>query len=576
MRCGSWNKTFMNTVADKVLGRKIRGVRVVPLVLKIVTVLSILLLVSNFVTNYIDLMLNRGELLKLMNELLVKDLKDLSIFSMNQYQVYQFNNNYKGAMNSIRESALRGLTRRRAVALGVKADGKVLFDASKTVKVNRITDQHALSLLRRAKASPGAAGSIVFTIHGNKYFGVYKYDDKWQMFLIRAEEFSEFYQSSWAIFREVAYIIVGLTLICVALGVFLVRYMLRFVPVITNAIMDMQAKQNLSIIDLHGAPNDEITYLGVALNSTTSTIDNLMGIFRKFVTTDLAQKAYREREIRLEGAQRDLTVLFTDIRGFTYMTETLGSDIIKLLNLHYDRAIHQIQVNGGIVGSIIGDALLAVFGVLEERGENKSHQAIRSAHHIQEVASTLRREMTRRREEIIERQGGLSDAEEQIYRAVLLDVGVGIDGGEVFYGTIGSYERMTNTVIGDNVNSASRLEGLTRFYKVPIIVSSYVKEEVEHDFDDYYFMEIDQVQVKGKTEGKKIYWPLLREQLDEETEKYASIFEEGLTLYYEGNWPAAYRKFTRCKLPVAEIFRDRTRKNTSPKGWDGIWAMTTK
>ncbi len=566
----------MSNLVDKVLGQKIKGVRVVPLVLKIVTIFAVLLLVSNFVSNYINLMLNRGELLKLMNQLLVKDLKELSIFSMNQYQIYQFNNDYQSAMNGIKDSAMKDLTRNKSIALGVKPDGKVVFDASKTVHLTRLSDTHALEILDKAKGSNTLEGSILFYVDGSEFFGVYKYNDKWDMFLIRAEQLQEFYQDSWAIFREIAFIIVALTLVCGVLGIFLIRFMLRYVQVITHGIMEMQSNQNLSIIDLKGAPNDDITYLGVALNSTTSTIDNLMNIFRKFVTTDLAQKAYREREIRLEGAQRDLTVLFTDIRGFTYMTETLGSDIIKILNLHYDKAIHHIQVNGGIVGSIIGDALLAVFGALEDWKKNKSYEAIRSAYQVHEVAAALREEMTARREEIVRRQGGLSAIDEKVYRAVLLEVGVGIDGGDVFYGTIGSNDRMTNTVIGDNVNSASRLEGLTRFYKVPVIVSSYVKDEVERDYDDYHFMEIDQVQVKGKTEGKKIYWPLLKKSMDEDLEKNSALFSEGLRLYYEGQWPAAYKQFARCALPVAGIFRDRTRNNTSPKGWDGIWAMTTK
>jgi len=566
----------MSTLIDRVFGQKIKGVRVVPLVLKIVTIFTVLLLVSNFISNYINLMLNRGEELKLGSQLLVKDLKELSIFAMNQYQIYQFNNDYKGAIESIKQSASKELTRPKSLALGMKVDGSVVFSASQTLDVTHFTDQSALAMLEKASTSNTPEGSILFTWNGNRFFGVYKYNDKWDMYLIRAEELSEFYADSWAIFRQTSYIIVALTLVCVALGVFLIRFMLRYVRVITRGIMEMNQNQNMSIIDLKGAPNDEITFLGVALNSTTSTVDNLMGIFRKFVTTDLAQKAYREREIRLEGAQRELTVLFTDIRGFTYMTETLGSDIIKILNLHYDRAIHHIQINGGIVGSIIGDALLAVFGVLENWDKNKSYEAIRSAYQVHEVAAALREEMTARREEIVKRQGALSAIDEKIYRAVLLEVGVGIDGGEVFYGTIGSTERMTNTVIGDNVNSASRLEGLTRFYKLPVIVSSYVKEECERDYGDFSFLEIDQVQVKGKTEGKRIYWPIRKKSVDADIEKDIALFSEGLKLYYEGQWPAAYKQFARCSLPVADVFRDRTKNNTSPKGWDGIWAMTTK
>ncbi len=548
----------------------------VPLVLKIVVIFTVLLLVSNFVSNYINLMLNRGQLLKLTNQLLVKDLTELSIFASNQYQIYIFNNDLPGAVKSIEASAMKNLQRQRSVALGVKPNGDIFFQASKTVHVNEFTDQAALAKMLKAQESGTPEGSLLFTLNGREYIGVFKYSEQWKMFIIRAEELNEFYQDSWNIFWTTSVIIVVITLICAVLGVFLIRYMLRFVRVITQGIMDMQKRQTMDIIDLKGAPNDDITFLGVALNSTTSTIDNLMDIFRKFVTTDLVQKAYREREIRLEGAQRDLTVLFTDIRSFTYMTEALGNDIIKLLNLHYDQAIHHIQENGGVVGSIIGDALLAVFGSLEGYGSNKSYLAVRSAYQVQEVAAALREDMTKRREEIVKRHGALSATDERVYRAVLLEVGVGIDGGEVFYGTIGSYERMTNTVIGDNVNSASRLEGLTRFYKVPVVVSEYVREEVERDFNDYLFMEIDRVQVKGKTLGKRIYWPILKKNMDEELDNDVKLFSEGLSLYYEGQWPAAYKMFAKCTLPVADIFRDRTKNNTSPKGWDGVWAMTMK
>ncbi len=566
----------MSTLIDRIFGQRIRGVRVVPLVLKIVVIFTVLLLVSNFVSNYINLMLNRGQLLKLANELLVKDLTELSIFASNQHQIYTFNNDLEGAVKSIEASAMKNLQRARSVALGVKPDGSIFFQASKTVHVDRFTDGAALEKMLKAKDTKTPEGSLLFSLDGKEYIGVFKYSEQWNVFIVRAEDLSEFYQDSWNIFWTTSIIIIVLTLVCAVLGVYLIRYMLRYVRVITQGIMDMQKRQTMDIIDLKGAPNDDITFLGVALNSTTSTIDNLMDIFRKFVTTDLVQKAYREREIRLEGAQRDLTVLFTDIRSFTYMTEALGNDIIKLLNLHYDQAIHHIQENGGIVGSIIGDALLAVFGTLDGYGGNKSYLAVRSAYQVQEVAAALREDMTKRREEIVRRHGALSATDERVYRAVLLEVGVGIDGGEVFYGTIGSHERMTNTVIGDNVNSASRLEGLTRFYKLPVVVSEYVKEEVERDHDDFFFMEIDRVQVKGKTQGKRIFWPIVKKNMDEDLEKDAKLFSEGLSLYYEGQWPAAYKMFAKSALPVADIFRDRTKNNTSPKGWDGVWAMTMK
>jgi class 3 adenylate cyclase len=301
-----------------------------------------------------------------------------------------------------------------------------------------------------------------------------------------------------------------------------------------------------------------------------------MTIFRKFVAKDVAQKAYREREVRLEGAPRNLAILFSDIKSFTYMTETLGTGIINLLNMHYERAISKIRDHHGIIGSIIGDALLAVFGTLEIGKETKSLEAIQTAYEIQEVAAALREEMSARREEIIKQRGGLTEEEERIYKAVMIEVGVGIDGGEVFYGNIGSSKRMTNTVIGDNVNSASRLEGLTRIYKVPVICSEYIKEEVTSKSDQYIFVELDQVQVKGKTLGKRVYWPVSTKRLDEDFQKDIDLFGEGLQLYYEGDWAKANPLFKKCNLPVAEVFRSRTRSLKSPQGWNGIWAMKTK
>ncbi len=405
---------------------------------------------------------------------------------------------------------------------------------------------------------------------------MYKFNPKWEVFLIRAEETSEFNRDSWIIFRNIAIIIVLITVVCVVLGVFLIRFILRFVGIITAGMMRMQQNQKIELLDLKGAPDDDITYLGVSFNALASTIDNLLTIFKKFVAQDVAKKAYEEKTVRLEGKKQELTILFSDIKGFTFMTETLGTDIIKLLNLQYDRAISHIHAHGGIIGSIIGDALLAVYGVIPEEGYNKSYHALKSAYLVHEVAANLRKDMHTRREEIVQQRGALTQEEERIYRAVLIEVGVGIDGGEVFYGNIGSYERMTNTVIGDNVNSASRLEGLTRIYRLPVICSEYVREDVETEYDEFYFLELDQVQVKGKTEGKKIYWPIQKSLMDADLKRDVEFFSRGLAAYYAGEWEAAYKDFSACTLPLADVFKERTEGASCPPDWKGIWAMKTK
>lgn len=567
----------MSNVLERILGPKVNGVRVVPLMAKIVFIFTIFLLISNFFSNYVNLMLNRGEQIRLLNQLLVKDVTDLHRYAQNQRELVDFTGDEQAAVINMESFAATRFELENSLAVGVGEDGSTLFNSGgPDILEQEFPDEAALERMQQRRAEGRDEGRLDFTMNGEAYLGVYAWHGGWDAFLVRAEQEHEFYAGSRRIFYEVSAIILLITVICVGVGVFVLRYILRFVPAITRSIMQMQEQQRIEQVDMRGAPNDDVTYLGIAFNSLASTIDNLMGIFKKFVARDVAQKAYREREIRLEGQKRELTVLFTDIRSFTFMTETLGTDIIKLLNLHYDQAIRYIHDYNGDIGSIIGDALLAVFGTIAEEDENKSYHAIRSAYRIQDVAASLRKKMHDRREEILRTRGSLTEAEEQVYQAVLLQVGVGIDGGEVFYGNIGSEERMVNTVIGDNVNSSARLEGLTRFYNTPIIVSDYVKDEVEREYADYFFLELDTVQVKGKTAGKQVYWPIERESIDDHFEKDLNAFSQGLQLYYEGDWPRAHEAFRECTLQIADIFAERTKDKTAPSDWNGIWTMTEK
>ncbi len=557
--------------------KKIKNTRIVPVTLKILVLFTLFILVSNLTTNYINLVFNRTELVKLMKQLLVKDLKSIIEFCNTQNEIYQYTGDLKGSIRNIEGNAYKTLVNKKAVVIAITTNGRIFFQASKIPKVKQFTDLETLNFLNKNKSKNILEKSINFKFNNEKYFGVYKYNDKWNVYIIRGEELNEFYKPSRDIFKSISIIILIFTLLISIVGMYVLNYILRFIKIISNNIMDMVKTQKLNIIDLKDAPNDDITFLGVAFNSLSSTIDTLINIFRKFATRDVAVKAYKEKIIKLEGQKNELTILFSDIKSFTFITETLGTDIIKLLNMHYDKAIREILEMDGIIGSIIGDAILAVFGTVGSN-KSKSYNAVISAYRIQEVAASLRLRMYKRREEIVKKYGALTEEEERVYKAVLLEVGVGIDGGEVFYGNIGSYVRMTNTVIGDTVNSASRLEGLTRIYKVPVICSEYIMKDIEENVPKHNmtFVELDKVKVKGKTIGKKVYWPIFNEDIDKPLLKNINLFSKGLKLYFDGNWKEAYKYFKRCTLPMAKVFTDRTKNNKCPRRWNGVWTMTTK
>jgi adenylate cyclase len=588
----------VSSLTDRLFGQKIQGTRIVPLELKIVVVFTIFILASNLATNYMNLSYNRTELVKFMKQIIVKELKEIYTFANTQHEIYRYEQSdtaaqpsgqvsadpRQSAAKTIREKAFQQLSGDKSISIALNPDGSFFYQAAKESipEYEAFPDEKSFAEIREIHQNGKEEGALNFTYNDEAYFGIFKYNNQWNIYLIRAEELSEFYSESRIIFRNISIIAINIAFLSAIVGAVLLRFILRFVRRITQSIMEMRESQELKLIDVEKAPNDDITYLGAAFNALSSTINNLLTIFRKFVTTDVAMKAYRENELRLEGSRRTLVILFTDIRGFTYMTETLGNDIIRLLNIHYEKAIHFIHAHDGIIASLIGDALLAVYGTIEGITENQALQALRSAYNVQRVAAQLRERTKERRKQIEAERGALSELEEKVYKAVLLEVGVGIDGGEVFYGNIGSPDRMTNTVIGDNVNSAARLEGLTRFYNVPVICSEYVRSQVqdidENEEPEFVFVEIDEVYVKGKTIGTKIFWPVRIQEYEGALKDNLGIFTEGLHLYYEGSWNEAHDVLSRCELPVAKTFIERieSTEKIPPEGWHGIWTMSSK
>ena len=595
---------------------------IVPIKWKILTVFIIMILLSTFSTNLIAVLLSQRETIKKSNIVLVDKLVELYNICNTQKEIEKYSKKTDECLAAIAESAMTGFEdgENNSVAFGIDMNGVVAFFSSpnEELRWSEFTDKKALSEInkpldernafldtmrktleekgcssreidekidneRKASEKTPIQGAVKFKSPDGDYNGVYKYHEGWRMYIVRANKVDDARKEMYRIIVIIAAIIVCITSFFVYMGTKIFDGLLNNIDRFSNQMYDMQQNQVLVPLDIEGAPNDDITYLAANFNRLSSTINNLLQIFQKFVPENVVRKAHQQQEIKLEGRQRELTILFSDIKSFTFRTEVLGNDIIGLLNVHYDSVIKKVSKNNGIIGSIIGDAILASYGIEEGTLDNKSFGAIKSAWEITSVTADLRRKMTLRRQ-MMEEKKPLTEKEEKVYQAVMLDVGVGIDGGNVFYGNIGSSERMANTVIGDNVNSASRLEGLTRIYKVPVIVSEYIRDDAMKDPEAkirYEFFELDTVQVKGKTEGVKIYIPLDKDcpasDWNFETMKPKfEIFETGLKAYYEGDWKTARAEFKKSQLGCADVFLERMGLKSAPAGWSGTWTMTTK
>ena len=563
--------------AKKGLFSKVGKTKIIPLGLKILLIFISIILLSNFATNFLSIQLSKKQIINLNNTIMVEQLKELYTNAGNQFQIYNYSDDKEGSEQALRKVAESGFSNKNSIAIGVMPDGKITFAASANMFAHwdEFYDTEKLDELNQNLAADIKEGSITFQTKEGEYFGVYKYQADWGYYLIRAEKRSDLDANTKNVYLYTLLIIVVLTITFVIIGWLILNH--EFMPVrkITSDLYEMQQHKQLELIDLSHAKNDDITYLAASFNSLSSSVNNLLGTFQKFVPKDVVAKAYTDQGIGLEGSQRELAMLFSDIKSFTYRTETLGNDIIDVLNVHYNKVIHNVHENAGVVGSIIGDAILAVYGTLESR-RSKSYNAIQAAWDITHSTAELRKTMKLRREEI-EKKRKLTESEEKIFLAVSLDVGVGIDGGNVFYGNIGSNEHMANTVIGDNVNSASRLEGLTRIYHLPVIVSSYIKDEVLSETARYRFFEIDTVQVKGKTQGKKIYFPFDTNEMDNALLEKYETYEKGLQAYYDGDWKTARKEFKNSGLEeLIQVFLERMGNKGAPEGWNGIWTMTTK
>ena len=290
----------------------------------------------------------------------------------------------------------------------------------------------------------------------------------------------------------------------------------------------------------------------------------IRSVFSKFVPPEIIDDLLDRPENSTEmavGEKRSVAILFSDIRSFTVISENNSAEsIVSALNSYFQLMVSEIKQQGGVIDKFIGDAILAIFGAPLSYEDNAA-RAVRAA-----------RGMIERLKDVPTQGLKLPESGFQI--------GVGIHEGTVIVGNIGSQDKFDYTVIGDNVNLASRLEGITKHYRRKIIVSEVVADKVREEAP---LREVDTVKVKGKERSTALY--SVETPLDNPLNEQAmENYKKGLQLYRMQSWTTAIEYFEKVQVEFPEDFlsqlyitRCREFSQNSPgKNWDGAVALDFK
>jgi adenylate cyclase len=289
--------------------------------------------------------------------------------------------------------------------------------------------------------------------------------------------------------------------------------------------------------------------------------------FTRYVAPEIVKEMLANPEkLKVGGEKREITMLFSDVRDFTTISERLSpAELATLLNIYMGRMTDILFETGGTLDKYIGDALVGFWGAPLELPDH-AYQAVRGAKLMLEALPEINKEFERR-------------------KFPRINVGIGLNTGEVSVGNMGSDRIFQYTALGDNMNLASRLESLTKYYGVNLMISEFTHAKLGDKVREFCIRPLDLVQVKGKSKAVKIYevipnWsPWAKE--DALLERYTDAYERK---YLQGRFAEAVTAFDEILQSIpgdknTEKLRESAlelQKSPPPEGWDGITVFTTK
>ncbi|MCX6714686.1 MAG: adenylate/guanylate cyclase domain-containing protein [Candidatus Uhrbacteria bacterium] len=279
--------------------------------------------------------------------------------------------------------------------------------------------------------------------------------------------------------------------------------------------------------------------------------------FQYYLTPHVIEQILKDPEkLKLGGEKRNMTILFSDIRGFTTISEALTpEELTQLLNDYLSAMTDIIMEENGVVDKYIGDAIMAFWGA-----------PLDNAVHASDACQSAVLMMRRLREF-------------NLHSKTPLNIGIGLNTGDVVVGNMGSRKRFNYTVMGDEVNLASRLESLTKYYRVSVLVTEQTRDACSDE--TLRFRELDFVIVKGKKEPKKIF-ELIVDEPSDALDQALEAFQSGRLAYTNGNWDTAIVQFKKAIAlnsdGPSQLFVERCEKlrEHPPTDWNGVYAFESK
>jgi len=324
---------------------------------------------------------------------------------------------------------------------------------------------------------------------------------------------------------------------------------------------------------IHSKSEDEIGELSNSFNQMVDQIvekDRVKDTFGKYLDPRIVVKLIESQGDNTSVSERrPATVFFSDIKGFSEMSESLtASAMVNLLNQYFSAVTREIRDKHGIIDKFIGDAVMAFWTAPFSVGDRYATDACLSALQQQKAIEIFRGE--------ISNITGLRKNPPNFF------VRMGLSTGEVVVGTIGSDITKSYTVIGDVVNTASRLEGINKVYGTQIII-----DEATYKFSQGLIeaRELDLITVAGKTEPLRIYELVCASgELSCDVNEAFELFANGLKAYRDLNWELAEQFFKDCLQLMpgdgpAQIFLERIqklKKSSPPTDWGGVWHFSEK